>query len=204
VTSSASDIDADSARARLLAAADELFYEQGVQTVGINSIIERAGVAKASLYNIFGSKDELIRAYLRSRHAATVQRTETALAERYSTPRQRLLGVFDVLSATAATPGFHGCAFINASAEARPGGAIEEVANESRAWVRQLFLALATEAGINDPGTLTRQLEYLYDGAGISSWMDADPAAGSFAKDAAATLFDAALTASRRRTGLAG
>ena len=53
-----------SARERLLAAADELFYEEGVHTVGIDRVIEHAGVAKGSLYNTFGSKDELIRAYL--------------------------------------------------------------------------------------------------------------------------------------------
>ena len=60
-----------SARERLLAAADELFYEEGVHTVGIDRVIERAGVAKASLYNTFGSKDELVRAYLTSRHDGT-------------------------------------------------------------------------------------------------------------------------------------
>ena len=60
-----------SARERLLAAASELFYAEGVHTVGIDRVIERAGVAKASLYNTFGSKEELVRAYLESRHART-------------------------------------------------------------------------------------------------------------------------------------
>src|SRR4051794_603668 len=59
-----------SARERLLAAADELFYEEGVHIVGIDRVIERAGVAKASLYSAFGSKDELIRQYLMRRHVA--------------------------------------------------------------------------------------------------------------------------------------
>ena len=62
--------DRRSARERLLAAADELFYEEGVHTVGVDRVIERAGVAKATLYSAFGSKDELIRAYLAARHAA--------------------------------------------------------------------------------------------------------------------------------------
>src|SRR5260221_6772462 len=106
-----------SARERLLAAANELFYQEGIHTVGIDRVIERAGVAKATLYNAFGSKDELIRAYLRGRHALTRERTTSALATRYKTPRERLLGVFDVLGETAAEPGFRGCAFINASAE---------------------------------------------------------------------------------------
>jgi AcrR family transcriptional regulator len=82
------------ARERLLTAADELFYREGVQTVGIDRIISRAGVAKASLYSNFGSKEELVRAYLESRHARTTERTSRALTQ-FRTPRERLLGVFD-------------------------------------------------------------------------------------------------------------
>ena len=63
-----------SARERLLAAANELFYNEGVHTVGIDRVIEQAGVAKASLYNTFGSKDELVRAYLEGRHASIAER----------------------------------------------------------------------------------------------------------------------------------
>src|SRR5438034_11332309 len=84
------------ARERLLAAACELFYEEGVHTVGIDRVIERAGVAKATLYKAFGSKDELIRAYLKARHDATRERMTRELDARYRTPRERLLGVFEV------------------------------------------------------------------------------------------------------------
>src|SRR6201996_7516811 len=83
-----------SARQRLLDAADELFYNEGVHTVGIDRIIEHAGVAKASLYNTFGSKDELVRAYLESRQASVAQRITQAV-KRYSSPRERLLAVFE-------------------------------------------------------------------------------------------------------------
>jgi len=83
-----------SARERLLAAANELFYNEGVHTVGIDRIIEQAGVAKASLYNTFGSKDELVRAYLQTRHDSVTQRI-TAAVDRHDTPRERLLAVFE-------------------------------------------------------------------------------------------------------------
>src|SRR3954469_17432650 len=86
-----------SARERLLAAADELFYAEGVHTVGIDRVIEHAGVAKASLYSSFGSKDGLIRAYLEGRHQRRRERLLAGL-ERYGNPRDRLLGVFDVLA----------------------------------------------------------------------------------------------------------
>src|SRR3712207_1353891 len=105
-----------SARERLLAAADELFYAEGVHTVGIDRVIERAGVAKASLYSSFGSKDGLIRAYLEARHERRRERILAGL-ERFESPRDRLLGVFDVLAEVASSSGFRGCAFYNASAE---------------------------------------------------------------------------------------
>jgi AcrR family transcriptional regulator len=185
-------VDRASARERLLAAAGELFYEEGVHTVGIDRVIERAGVAKATLYNAFGSKDELIRAYLEARHAATRERMMRELAARCQTPRQRLLGVFEVQGLSFAQPGFRGCAFISASAEARPGSTVEEVADEYRSWVRSLFLDLAQEAGATDPERLARQLVLLYDGAGISAWMDRDPTAAAAARTVAEALLDAA------------
>src|SRR5256885_705956 len=78
-----------SARERLLAAASELFYEEGVHTVGIDRVIERAGVAKATLYSAFGSKEKLVRAYLQARHAATRERMARELAARHQPPRER-------------------------------------------------------------------------------------------------------------------
>src|ERR1700754_4418532 len=96
-----------SARERLLAAADELFYAEGVHTVGIDRVIERAGVAKASLYSCFGSKDELIRAYLEGQHKIRCGRIMAGI-ERYSDPRDRLLGIFEVLAEAAGAPGFRG------------------------------------------------------------------------------------------------
>ncbi|MEA2500217.1 MAG: hypothetical protein QOD01_328, partial [Actinomycetota bacterium] len=184
--------DVRPARERLLDAANALFYEEGVHTVGIDRVIERAGVAKATLYNAFGSKDELVRAYLTARHAATRERMARELEARYQTPRERLVGVFEVQGLSFAEPGFRGCAFIGACAETRPGSTVEAVADEYRAWVRSLFLDLAQEAGATDPERLARQLVLLYDGAGISAWMDRDPGAALAARTVAAALVDAA------------
>jgi len=189
------NVENRSARERLLAAADELFYEEGVHTVGIDRVIERAGVAKATLYNAFGSKDELIRAYLTRRHAVQRERITSALATRYETPRERLLGVFDVLGEAAAEPGFRGCAFINASAESPPGGVVEEVADASRAWLQSLFVELARAAGAADPTLLARQLVLLYDGASVGARMDHDPGAANAARAVARVLLDTASSA---------
>src|SRR5271156_2335603 len=100
-----------SARERLLTAANELFYAEGVQTVGIDRVIEHAGVAKASLYNTFGSKENLVQAYLEARHQTTVDILRRAI-DRHSDPRQRLLAVFDAQAELFAEPSFRGCAFI--------------------------------------------------------------------------------------------
>jgi len=85
-----------SARERLLAAADELFYENGINTVGIDRVIERAGVAKASLYDCFGSKDELVRSYLQARNEARRTRINERLSQ-YHTPEEKILSIFDLL-----------------------------------------------------------------------------------------------------------
>ena len=127
-----------SARERLLAAANELFYAEGVQTVGIDRIIERAGVAKASLYNSFASKEELVAAYLASRHEGAASGLEEAVAG-FDDPRQKILAVFDAQAKQFKQPDFNGCAFIAASTEAPPGGLVERAAEQFRSWVRGLF-----------------------------------------------------------------
>jgi AcrR family transcriptional regulator len=185
-------LDRASARERLLAAATELFYREGVRSVGIDRVIERAGVAKGSLYNTFGSKEELIRAYLEGRHTRTRERMARELAARFRTPRERLVGVFEVQGMAFTEPDFRGCAFVGASAQSERGGAVEQVSEEYRTWVRSLFLDLAYAAEAPDPETLARQLVLLYDGAGISAWMDHDPGAAKAAAAVAATLVDAA------------
>jgi AcrR family transcriptional regulator len=186
-------IDRQSARQRLLDAANELFYDEGVHTVGIDRVIERAGVAKATLYNAFGSKDELIRAYLTGRHEARVERITREL-ERFQTPRERLLGIFDILGELTSEPGFRGCAFYNASAESPRGGAVEQVSDQTRAWTRALLVELATEAGAADPEGLAAQLVVIYDGAMLGSRMDRDPRAAATARTVASAIVDAAIT----------
>jgi AcrR family transcriptional regulator len=181
-----------SARDRLLLAANELFYEEGVHTVGIDRVIERAGVAKATLYSAFGSKEELVLAYLHARHAFTQRRMEQELEENYTTPRERLIGIF-AIQGTNFVPGFRGCAFVSASAESPAGGSVQHATDEFRSWVRGLFVQLATEAGAEEPQKLAQELVLLYDGAGLSAWMDRDPSAAAAAENVARVLVNQAL-----------
>jgi AcrR family transcriptional regulator len=189
---------ARSVRDRLLAAADELFYAEGVHVVGVDRIVERAGVTKASLYNIFGSKDELVRAYLDQHFRERQRRIAKVLAAQH-TPRERLLGVFAEIEGALASPAFRGCRFIRATAEALPGEASEMVAEEYRAWLRSLFTDLATAVGASDPKQFGIQLFLLYDGAAVAARMDKDRGGAARAVRAAVVaLLDTSLPTKRR------
>ena len=176
-----------SARDRLLAAADELFYENGINTVGIDRVIERAGVAKASLYDCFGSKDELVRSYLQARNEARRTRINERLSQ-YHTPEEKILSIFDLLGELAVQPGFRGCAFVRAGADAGSSDNVKTVCEESRAFILGKFTDLAREAGASEPELLGKQLVLLYDGASIAAHLDHNRNAVSTARTLAAQV----------------
>jgi AcrR family transcriptional regulator len=184
-----------SARQRLLAAADELFYSEGIHAVGIDRIIERAGVAKGSLYYTYGSKDELVRDYLQTRHARWEQRIADRTAV-HEDPAGKVLAVFDALAELFAEPGFNGCAFINAAAEAEAGSAEESAAASFRVWLHGLFDALVAEIGPGVPAALSEQLIVLYDGANIAARMDHNPGVARSTRDVVELLLSAAVAGS--------
>jgi AcrR family transcriptional regulator len=160
-----------SARERLLAAANELFYANGINTVGIDRVIEHAGVAKASLYDCFGSKDELVRAYLEERSRARQARVQELLSQ-FDTPYEKILSIFDLLAELASQPDYRGCAFVRASADSNTSEKVKGVCNASRAFILDKFTDLCRAAGAGDPHTLGKQLVLLYDGASVSAYMD--------------------------------
>jgi AcrR family transcriptional regulator len=183
-----------SPRERLIEAAGDLFYAEGVQSVGIDRVIERAGVAKASLYSTFGSKEELVRAYLDERHVRILGRLRAAVgAVDPGDPVARILAVFDAQAELFGASDFHGCAFTAAAAEAPRGGRIDEAARAYRREIRELFTELATEAGAPDPPLLASQLQLLYDGGGAAANLDRNPSIAGPARAAAASLIAASL-----------
>jgi AcrR family transcriptional regulator len=181
-----------SPRDRLLEAASELFYAEGVQSVGIDRVIERAGVAKASLYSTFGSKEALVCAYLGARHDETLARLRSAVAATED-PVERILAVFDAQARLFRTPDFRGCAFIAAAAEAPSGGRIDAATESYRHDVLTLFSELAAAAGARNPALLAGQLQLVYDGGGLAAGLDKNPDIAKAARAAAAALIAAAL-----------
>ncbi|HTB50400.1 MAG TPA: TetR/AcrR family transcriptional regulator [Solirubrobacteraceae bacterium] len=181
-----------SPRERLLQAASELFYAEGIQSVGIDRVIERAGVAKASLYSTFGSKEQLVGAYLDARHAKVLGRLRAAV-DAGEDPIERILAVFDAQAQLFGEPDYHGCAFIAATAEAPAGGRVDEAAESYRGDIRALFTELAAAAGAPDPVLLASQLQLVYDGGGLAAKMDQNPDIATPARAAASALIAAAL-----------
>ncbi len=180
-----------SPRQRLLAAADELFYNEGIHTVGIDRIIDKAGVAKGSLYYNFDGKDDLVREYLLGRHAAWSARVDAAVAG-VSDPHDKVLAVFDALDTLFRQPDYRGCSFMNAVAEARADSPEIKAAANFRVWVHQLFDHLVRDLPVDDPGTLSDQLVILYDGAVAAAQMDATPQPAATARAMAQLLLSVA------------
>ena len=182
-------------RERLLAASDELFYRDGVHSTGIDAIIEKAGVAKGSLYYIFGGKDELVAAYLRNRHDAWRQRVESAQA-RTADPDEKILAIFDAIADYVSLPEFRGCPFTNAAAEAPAGESQQQAIKDYREWLRQTFLKLAADTGVAESRALADALTVLYDGALATAEMDSRARAAALTAKRIARLTLAATKAS--------
>ncbi|MFF4754128.1 TetR/AcrR family transcriptional regulator [Streptomyces sp. NPDC002514] len=163
------------ARARLLSTASRLFYAEGLHSVGIDRIIATAGVTRATLYRHFPSKDDLVVAYLTQGDEAIRSRVRAARTEGASTD--------DVIRAVAAaiaddiqSPGFRGCAFLNAAAEyPDPAHPVHQAVIRHRAWFLAAIVELFSETGKPDPEPAARHFVMLRDGA-MSAGCLADPA----------------------------
>ena len=186
------------AKARILDAADDLFYSEGIHAVGIDRVIQHAGVAKGSLYYSFTGKDDLVREYLTHRHGTWAERIAAGI-EAHTDPRGRILAVYDGLGELFAQPDYRGCAFVNATAEAALDSVEAQAAETFRAWVHGLFLDLATDTGAADPKQLAQTLVLLYDGAVATSQMDHTPTPAITARQTAELVLDNAGIRVRRR-----
>ena len=184
-----------SPRERLLAASDELFYRDGVHSTGIDAVIEKAGVAKGSLYYNFGGKDELVAAYLRNRHEAWRERVEAAQA-RVNDPDEKVLAIYDAIADYVSLPEFRGCPFTNAAAEAPTGESHQQAIKDYRDWLRQTFLTLAADTGVADTQALADALTVLYDGALATAEKDNSARAAAITAKRIARLTLAAAKAS--------
>ncbi len=182
------------ARQQILETASELFYQKGIQHVGINEVIAESGVAKRTLYRWFPSKDLLIEEVMKYRAGQWICWFETAVSERGNTPKERLLATFDVLGEWYASPNFRGCPFINAVLEiADASHKAHQVSINLRESIRQIIMRLAAEAGIKNPDFFSQQYLLLIGGASLMATIEQSPDGATFAQTALSVLIDANL-----------
>src|SRR6476659_2286518 len=175
---------APEARERLLDTAYELFAARGVRDVGIDEIIERAGVAKATMYRHFPAKDDLVVAFLERREERwTVDWVEAEARSRGAMPEQQLLAIFDVFGEWFARDDFEGCSFINVMLELDdPGSPVRRESVRQLSEIRGFIGALAQEAGVRDADAFARQWHILMKGCIVAA-AEGDRQAGARARE---------------------
>jgi AcrR family transcriptional regulator len=171
-------------RERIVEAATELFYAQGLRAVSAEKIIARVGITKVTFYRHFPTKDDLIVAALERR--AKWERDAVAQARDAAGDAP---GVFRILAeaigAEACRPGFRGCPFINAAAEyADPQHPVRRVVDAHRRWFRQTLQDLLDESAVPDSARVADQLVMLRDGAMVCGYLS-DPSVVADALDKA-------------------
>jgi AcrR family transcriptional regulator len=183
------DVEMEPPSARIMSTATRLFYRNGIQATGIGELVDAAGVSKRTLYQLFGSKDDLVTAYLR-RVSAHGLSGEHYLDRADLSPRERLLGLFTRPSTEVE---HRGCPLHNAAVELPPTAhPAHQVIVEHKRAVLDKIVAIAAEAGAREPEPLGRQLITLYEGATALSTTLHDYEPFDSARDAAEVLVDVA------------
>jgi AcrR family transcriptional regulator len=191
-----SDTASQSPRERILRTASELFYAEGIRAVGVDTIIARAGVAKASFYKHFPSKDDLVVAFLGRRDALLRHWLEQAVEHLSPDPAGRPLAVFDALAQRFASKEYRGCAFINCMVEtADRAHAVHHAADDHKREMTQYLGRLLKAAGVPTANELAGEFMLLMDGAIVTALREGSPRAAQSAKRIAATLLRDALKA---------
>jgi AcrR family transcriptional regulator len=172
------------ARQRLLDAAIELFYREGIHSVGVDRIIEAAGVTRATMYKQFDGKEGLVLAYLAAEDRQLRELFERAAAAS-SDPDALLELTIDGIAGDIRDRHTRGCPFINAAAEYPIQGAVRDLIAEHRAWFRATLSRLTRMAGLADPDDVAASLVLLRDAALVGGYLDGqDRVAPAFARTA--------------------
>jgi len=172
------------ARQRLLDAATDLFYREGIHSVGVDRIIEESGVTRATMYKQFEGKEGLVLAYLRGEDVGLRELFAQAGAAS-SEPDVLLELVIAGIEQDIRERHTRGCPFINAAAEYPGEGPVRELIAEHRVWFRSTLEQLATAAALSDPADVAASLVLLRDAALVGGYLDGqDRVAPAFARTA--------------------
>ena len=185
------DGEAATARERILDAAYDLFSKRGIRAVGTEEVLAQAGVAKSTLYRHFTSKEALVLAFLQRReHHWTRSFVEEEARRRGSTPRERLLAIFDVFDDWFHRDDFEGCSFINVLLEM---GDLDSPLGKASAahleYIRSMVRTLAEEAGVQDSEAFAHSWHILMKGSIVAAG-EGDELAGKRARAMGEDLLD--------------
>ncbi|WP_116135364.1 TetR/AcrR family transcriptional regulator [Trinickia diaoshuihuensis] len=154
----------------LLRAASELFYQEGVRAVGVDAVVERAGVNKMSLYRQFASKDDLVAAYLEEANDCFFGHFDKSIAMHPGEPVRQIAQYFEDLTWRASREGYRGCPFVNVAAEfPDPAHPARQIVARNKAQLIERLTELTSAAGADDPAGLADALALLIEGVYASS-----------------------------------
>jgi len=180
-------------RDHLLAVAQRMFCVSGFHAIGVDAILDEAGVARMTLYKNFKSKEDLIVATLRQEDTMFRQWLAAAIEARSRRPEDRIFQLFAALHERFSAEGYYGCAFIRASVEFPDSRhPVHRAAREHKEMIRSYLRGLAAEAGAKNPLALAEQLYILFEGAITASQLHGEPWPADYAGQAARKLVNAA------------
>ena len=175
---------------RIVDAAYELFASRGVRDVSIDEIVVASGVAKATLYRHFPSKDDLVLAFLAEREARwTFGVVDAGMRARAEKPEERLLAIFDVFHDWFQRDDFEACSFVNVLLELGPGHPAGQASITHLAAIRGVVRGFAGEAGLRDPEEFALSWHILMKGSIVQA-AEGDALAARRAQDMARTLIE--------------
>jgi AcrR family transcriptional regulator len=196
-------VDHDEATSRLLDSAETLFYEKGIQAVGMDAIRAHSGVSLKRLYSCFPSKESLVEGYLVRRDGRWLGRLATYVTAHADRPEDAVPAVFDWLHVWFSEPDFRGCAFINSFGEVGSiSPRIAAVVRAHKEAVHHYLLRLTRETAAELPDELAGQLLTLLEGATVVAAITGDPSVARSSRAAAITLLGARTDGSGRRKSL--
>ncbi|MFC0522854.1 TetR/AcrR family transcriptional regulator [Pontibacillus salicampi] len=162
---------------KILDTASHLFYWKGIHAIGVETIAKEAGVTKKTLYDRFGSKDQLIVAYLHNRDALWkdhINQYVNNVSDK--DPLSKILSIYDALESWLQKQDQRGCAFVNALAElAEPTHPGRNVIMEEKQWLKQLFATYLVELGVPNTDDISEQLLVLHEGLTVTNSMKLSP-----------------------------
>ena len=179
------------ARERILDSAYELFSRDGVRAVGVEDVIARAGVAKATLYRHFPSKDALVLAFLDRREVVFTRGwLESEAGRRAATAQDRLLAIFDLFDEWFRRDDFEGCSFVNILLEStNRDGPVARACVRHLERVRDVIRTFAADAGLRDVDNFAHAFHLLMQGA-VAHAEEGDVDAAMRARSMAHDLID--------------